>query len=289
MNHSATLPLLLTFLLAALDTSPAAAEGTYQVETVRDIPYRDLVAGEDAAAGKNKLDLYLPKGKKDFPVLFFVHGGAWRHGDKQFLGVYSALGRFWAKNGVGTVVINYRLSPAYQHPAHIQDVAKAFAWTQRNIGQHGGRPDQIFLFGHSAGGHLISLLATDESWLKAEGLSLKNIRGVMPLSGVYDINGLSPGMFTAAFGTDLEKRQKASPLTHVTANHPPFLIMYADGDFPTCDRTSERFCEVLRTCQCQARTLEIKQTNHATVLLKTCVAGDPVVKTIREFMEALLD
>src|SRR5205823_5671892 len=104
--------------------------------------------------------------------VFFVHGGAWRNGDKSgILGVYSALGRFLVRHGLGAVIINYRLSPAVRHPAHVQDVAKAFAWTHKNIARYGGRPDQIFLCGHSAGGHLVALLATDPTYLKAEGLT----------------------------------------------------------------------------------------------------------------------
>jgi len=74
-----------------------------------------------------------------------------------------------------------------KHPEHIKDVARAFAWTVKNCEKWGGRPDQIFLAGHSAGGHLVSLLATDESYLKAEGLKLSDIKGVMAISGVYRI------------------------------------------------------------------------------------------------------
>ena len=86
-------------------------------------------------------------------MIFFVHGGAWRHGDKRYLGVYSSLAMCLARHGLGTVVPNYRLSPAVQHPEHIKDVARAFAWTRKHIGNYGGCPDQIFVSGHSAGAH----------------------------------------------------------------------------------------------------------------------------------------
>src|SRR5262245_63836394 len=108
------------------------AEKTFEVEVVADIDY---YKGDDADKIKHKLDLYLPKGQKDFPVLFFVHGGAWKSGDRK---LYGKLGETFAKNGVGTVIISYRLSPKVQHPAHIEDVAKAFAWTVKNIAKHGG-------------------------------------------------------------------------------------------------------------------------------------------------------
>src|SRR5262249_27444380 len=103
----------LLFLAVALSPALAADEKkpeprTFEVETVKDLAYYD---GKDADPKKHKLDLYLPKDHKDFPVLLFVHGGAWSTGDRNYFGVYAALGRFYAKHGLGTVVISYRLSP----------------------------------------------------------------------------------------------------------------------------------------------------------------------------------
>src|SRR5438552_17604452 len=88
--------------------------GPFDVEVVKDIAYQE---GDDP---KHKLDLYLPKGQKDFPVLFFVHGGSWRSGDR---GLYGKVASIFARNGVGMVVPSYRLSPKVKHPAHGKDVA----------------------------------------------------------------------------------------------------------------------------------------------------------------------
>ncbi|HKI31232.1 MAG TPA: alpha/beta hydrolase fold domain-containing protein, partial [Gemmataceae bacterium] len=155
--------------------------GNFEVKEVKDIAYYE---GDDADPKKHKLDLFLPKGQKDFPVLIFVHGGAWVFGDRK---MYGSLGNTFAKNGIGTVVISYRLTPQVQHPGHIEDVARAFAWTHENIGKYGGKADQIFVSGQSAGGHLTALLATNETYLKAHKLSLKDIKGAIPISGVYTI------------------------------------------------------------------------------------------------------
>src|SRR5262245_52773947 len=135
-------------------TKPAAK--TYEVKTVKNVAYYD---GDDQHKVKHKLDLYLPTGLKDFPMLLFVHGGAWLHGDKDFgFGFYGGLAKTYAKQGVGVAVTNYRLSPDVKHPEHVKDVARAFAWLHKNAGKHGGKADQLFICGHSAGGHLVSLL-----------------------------------------------------------------------------------------------------------------------------------
>jgi acetyl esterase/lipase len=273
--------------LAAWSEARAAApasEKTYEVEVKADIPYYQ---GKDAHNIKHKLDLYLPSGKKNFPVLFFVHGGAWRIGDKGQFGLYSSIGKCFAGQGVGTVIPNYRLSPKVVHPAHIQDVARSFAWTFKNIKKYGGNPEAIFLGGHSAGGHLVSLLATDDTYLKAQGLTLKAIKGVMPVSGIFKIPNRA--VFDPMFGKDVEVRKKASPITHARADAPPFLIIYASNDFPECDKPAVlAFCNALKKKKCPAETLEVNYRNHMTILFLLRFSGDPATKAMMAFINKKL-
>jgi acetyl esterase/lipase len=81
-------------------------KAAHEVEVVKDLAYYE---GADADKVRHKLDLYLPKGQKDYPVLFFIHGGGWQRGSKNGSG---GLGKTLAKNGIGMVTINYRLTPA---------------------------------------------------------------------------------------------------------------------------------------------------------------------------------
>jgi acetyl esterase/lipase len=249
--------------------------GPYEVEKVTNLAYYD---GADADPVRHRLDVYYPKGQKDYPVLFFVHGGAWRFGNKD---MYAALGNTFAKNGVGVVITNYRLSPKVQHPGHIEDVARAFAWAHKNVGTYGGRSDQLFVCGHSAGGHLVALLATDESYLKAHGLSLKDIKGAIPMSGVYVVSPL----LQEAFGKDTAVHKKASPQTHVQGNHPPALIIYADKDYLTIDTMSEQFCKKLKDNKCQAATLKVADRTHITIIVSFAAnEGDPATQAVLQFI-----
>jgi acetyl esterase/lipase len=294
----------LAFLPRANSGEPVAA-GQRPIRIIRDIEYRPLCPGEDPAKEKNKLDLYLPKDRTGFPVLFFVHGGAWRHGDKQFLGVYATLGMHWARNGIGVVVVNYRLSPEVKHPEHIKDVARAFAWTHDNIGRYGGLPDQIFGCGHSAGGHLVALLATDEQYLRAEKLDPTAIRGVIPISGVFRVYGFElagpAGVgragrgqdgaerprftpFATIFGTDEKLRKEASPLDHVRPGLPPFLIFYAEYDLPQLGRMARDFASALQQAGCPAQITEVKKSNHISILVNLSRDKDPVSEAICRFI-----
>jgi len=88
---------------------------------------------------RQKLDLYIPEKAKNAAVLIFVHGGSWRNGDKSG---YDHIGNTFAKKGYLTIPINYRLSPE-PWPAHIEDVALAFAWVKKNIAELGGDVEVI--------------------------------------------------------------------------------------------------------------------------------------------------
>ena len=68
------------------------------------------------------------------------------------------------EQGYAVVAVNYRLSPAVKCPAHVEDVAQAFAWTRKNIGKYGGDQDRIFVGGGSAGGHISLIAAHNPSW-----------------------------------------------------------------------------------------------------------------------------
>jgi acetyl esterase/lipase len=265
----------LLLIPSARADDPKPSGTSPEVETVKDVAYYD---GPDADPVKHRLDLYLPKGRKDFPVLFFVHGGAWKSGDKK---IYAPLGEVFARQGLGTVIINYRLSPGVKHPAQVQDVAKAFAWAHANVGRYGGRADEVFACGHSAGGHLVSLLATDDGYLKAEKLALADVKAVVSISGVYLI---VPPLFSATFGKDVAGYKDASPLEHVKGNHPPFLILYGDRDFPTCDVFSERMCEALTEAKCEACTLKVKDRDHISIIKRMLDEGDPTANSIVDFI-----
>jgi acetyl esterase/lipase len=262
---------------AAPAAGPVETDAGFEVVRHTDIPYRT-----DPAADKerHRLDVYVPKGCKDFPVVFFVHGGSWRSGNKSY---YVAIGNTFAKLGIGVVVTNYRLSPQVKHPAHIEDVAKAFAWTCANIGKFGGRPDRIFACGHSAGGHLVSLLATDPTYLKAENRSPADIAGVIAVSGVYRIYH-DFGLFNRVFGKDEEVCRQASPINHVGGKLPPFLIAYADTDYPQLDTMAEDMYAALKKAACPAALLKLKDRNHFTIILKMIDPADPLHRALLKFV-----
>jgi acetyl esterase/lipase len=295
-------------------------QGALEVEEVLDVAYRE---DPKASTFRHRLDMYLPKGKKDYPVVVLVHGGAWMVGDNRCCGLYPTIARFLAGQGIGVVLPNYRLSPGVRHPEHVQDLARAVAWTRKNIAEHGGGPERIYLLGHSAGGHLVALLATDESYLKAEGLTGAAIKGVIAADGVYRIphgsmdftvggwgtrafrldqmyplrTDMSPlpnlpipgipgnlNVFGPVFGDDPKERDNASPVTHVRRGLPPFLILSADHDLPTLPEMADEFQKALLRAGCDSRLLKLEKRNHNSLMFSAITPEDPAARAILEFV-----
>ena len=149
------------------------------MRVIRDLPY---LQGANYADDKDKLDLYLPEGRRNAPVIVSYYGNQLMGGDKS---EDEFVGRRFASAGFVTAVVNYRLSPAVSHPAHIQDAAASFAWVKRHIAEYGGNADRVFVIGYSAGGILRPCSSTDPRYLAAHKLSPRDIRGVVPVSAFY--------------------------------------------------------------------------------------------------------
>jgi acetyl esterase/lipase len=192
----------------------------------------DVAYGE---AAQQRLDVYSAKGGPEVkarPVVVWVHGGGWRTGDKDNRSGTN-LCKAWANTGVVMVNLNYRLTPDVVHPAHVEDVAAGVAWVHKNIAKHGGDPQKIFLLGHSAGAHLVSLVATNPQYLKVHRLVPNSaLAGVLAIdTASYDlVTTRTPAvrkMIYDAFGDDRETLASASPLPQAKAHRdtcPPFII-----------------------------------------------------------------
>ena len=248
-----------------------------EVEKHADMTYRE---GPEDEAAKHKLDVYSPKGKTNAPVLFFIHGGAWKTGDRS---QYLPLGNRFAREGFVTVVPSYRLAPKHPHPAQIEDVAAAFAWTLRHVAEYGGDTNRIYVGGHSAGGHLAALLSLDEHHLAPYQLSPKNIRGVLALSGVYDLT--EGDSFNTAFGKDAQSRKDASPLFHVKEKAPPFLVTYCQWDYFSLPAQAKDFSKALGNAGAPVELVYIPAQSHISEMINIPRENDPTVAAALKFMK----
>ena len=203
---------------------------------------------------KPTLNIFQPRNKKfkNNPVLVFVHGGNWNSGDKK---LYSFFGRNFARKGITTVIVGYTLSPNADYNEMAIEVGKAVEWTKENISKYNGNPDEIFLTGHSAGGHLVALVATNPKYLKdksiVKGIILNDAAG---LDMKHYLEEIPPTQEEANYLTTWTSNpyewKNASPIYFLDKNSPPFMI-YTGGTktYQSIQVTNERFLNELHKYQ----------------------------------------
>lgn len=241
-------------------------------------------------SGLQSLDLYGVAPGAGRPIMAFIHGGGWAFGDKANI----PHGRDKAAAFTPRFVyasLNYRLSPAAKHPAHVEDVAAAIAWLHNNAESFGGDPARLYVMGHSAGAHLAALVATDERRLAAHKLPLSAIRGVVPLDGAgYDLTVEAPKViktrlllgkwYRDAFGANPAGWADASPIRHVAPGKgiAPFLIVHtARADAVTQSRA---LAAALRKAGASADLLATPKQGHAEVNRQFGRDGDMVTQRV---------
>ena len=121
------------------------------------------------------------------PVLVFIHGGYWRSLDKSD---HSFIAPSFNADGALVVVPNYALCPAVSVEHIVLQMARALAWVWRHAPQYGGDPSRIALAGHSAGGHLATMLLSCRWKQIDEELPVQPVAGALSVSGLYDMEPL---------------------------------------------------------------------------------------------------
>jgi len=210
------------------------------------------------------LDVHRPApGLAGAPVVVFLHGGSWRHGDR--LG-YRFVGQRLAAAGALVLVPDYRKAPGHAFPDFMHDAAAAVAWARDNASRLGGDPDRLFLMGHSAGAHIVALLATDGRYLAQAGLRPADLAGVVALAGPYDFLPLTDPELREVFGPEA-RWPESQPVNFVGGDEPPFLLMHGDRDRIVWPRNSERLAARLAAAGSEARYVPIEGVGHIRILL----------------------
>jgi len=233
MKH---LPIALLMSFAVLIT---AMDAVAQEPTFTNVPY--VTNGGE----RQQLDIYLPKNYQEtekLPVVVWIHGGGWQSGNKD-----NMPGKVLLEQGYACVSINYRLSEQAIFPAQIEDCKAAIRWLRANAKIYHFDPERIGVWGSSAGGHLVALLGTTNNkkvFDVGENLDQSStVQAVCDLFGPTDLvtffdmperkNNPNNPIEKLLGGSGTEKKELAalaSPMTHVSKESPPFLILHGTAD-----------------------------------------------------------
>jgi acetyl esterase/lipase len=288
---------------ARLETLPslvallAIAVSSVEAQTVsRDLAY------VESGHPRQVLDVYAPAGAEGRPVVFWIHGGGWQAGDKSSVALKP---QAFMDAGLVFVSTNYRLLPDVDMETIVRDVARSIGWVSRHIAEYGGDPERLLIMGHSAGAQLAALIATDQRYLEAEGLSPSILKGCVPVDGdTYDIpavilteevrrqaHGQPPPTFghRQKFGNDPEKHREFSAVTHVAEGKgiPPFLVLYVRGH-PYTSAQAQRLGSALEHSRVPVTLVGARDTNHSRLNDDLGREGDPSTAELFKFVADVL-
>lgn len=285
-------PLLGTLLLlsvpALTQERPPAARLPAGVRALRDLEY-------GRADGKPLLlDLYLPeKPAAALPLIVWVHGGGWSAGTKANTPALPMVGR-----GYAVASVEYRLSGQARFPAQIHDCKAAVRWLRARAKEYGLDPGRFGAWGSSAGGHLVALLGTSGGVkeLGGEGGNpdqSSRVQAVCDWFGPTDLLRMrdfpsridhdAPGspesrLIGGPIQENREKAARANPITYVTKDDPPFLIMHGDQDPLVPHNQSELLRDALQKTGVEVTLHTVRGAGHG-------FGGPPLLDLVGQFFD----
>jgi acetyl esterase/lipase len=248
-----------------------------------DIDYREGKYPDDYAASRCRLNLQIPDGVENFTTIVWFHGGGIQDGDKDNDETQNLI-RFFTASGYCAAPVNYRLYPEARYPDFIDDAAAAFAWIANHIKDHGGNPDSLFLSGHSAGAYIAAMVGIAPQFLKAYGVSLDQIRGVIPISGQV----MNHARIREEYNHDISNTDihETGPCYYASKDAPPFLCLWGDNDLEGRREENLKFTECMKKSgNRESRCAEINHRDHLSIIHKLPEPRDPAALFILEFIE----
>jgi acetyl esterase/lipase len=259
----------------ASDAQPPSPD---DVEVLRDVPFGKV--------NGRVLTMHIVRPKptspavKPMPVIVWIHGGAWISGSKDS-GIPLLLP--FAKRGYFCASISYRFSKEAKFPAQIEDCKCAIRFLRAKAKEFNIDTERIGVWGESAGGHLAAMLGTAGDVKEFEGSGgwegfSSRVSAVCDWFGPSDLLGMVSGQSTIdRTGPDCpealliggpllenkDKAIKASPITYVTPNDPPFLIMHGDKDMVVPFSQSKRLFDALKKAGVEVTMVKLKGAGHA--------------------------
>ena len=241
-----------------------------------------------------KLDVYVPvpplqrlparPGRK-LAVVVYVHGGGWIHGTRKH--VYR-IPDFITSLGYIFVAMDYRLVPHTDIEGQTRDVADAINWVEAHVANYGGDPTRIAIMGHSAGAHLVTMVAV-RHLVHVEGVISDDVQAYdMP---AYDaMRGGLGYPYKQAFGSDPVKWVRWSPITYLrrSSDIPPHLMMFSGSDGARRRALTADYARELSLRGCGVTVFDGSSYNHGTIARYLGRPNDAASAAVRRFLRRVI-
>lgn len=276
----------------------------YEINIIKDVPYRD--GGKTEGPDSRTLDLYVPQGKENFPLLFFLHGGGFIHYDWT-KDSYADYCRTVAGEGIAVAAANYRLYPEYKgmpkeinkafcedpdgvFHGFLDDAAAALAFARENLGKYGPFSGDVFLGGHSAGAWLGMMLLFNGTYLLSHGVDPSE------LAGCIFASGQPTSHFSVLYARGMDPRltliDDAAPMYYLKSLKVPQLVTMAERDIRGRALQTQLYLDTLRTIgyEGDVEYVEYKGRTHDNCIVpdaeapdSPCALHDDTVRFIKKY------
>jgi acetyl esterase/lipase len=223
------------------------------------------------------LDVYQPPSNGPHPVVVQIYGGAWQRGAPED---DARLASLLADKGFLVFAIDYRHAPQWQWPAQIDDVRSAIGWIREHAAERGGDPSRLALLGRSAGAHLALLAAYDPK--SAPIAAVVSYYGPVDLTDGYrnppspdplDVRSIEEAFLGGTPDQFADRYREASPITHVSGQVPPSLLIYGSRDHIVLSRFGAMLDARLRAAGATSVFLQIPWAEHAFDAIPNGLSG----------------
>ena len=287
-------------ILVGCAAAMALAAQSPQPKALRNLEFARLESGPLA------LDLYVPETGGPFPLIVWIHGGAYRSGDKGGIWYKPILDQ--TQRGYAVASIDYRLSGVAKFPALVHDAKAAVRWLRANAARYNLKADRIVVAGESAGGYQAVMLGTSGGVAELEGASgnpreSSRVQGVIDFFGPTDFLAMDDGASSCKtplvhrvpdspesqlLGCNLndcpDKAKGSSPITYVGKDSPPFLILHGTSDCQVPHSQSQRLYDALGAAGVKADLHLLPDVGHGDQRFMT----PETEKWVSQFVDSVL-
>ncbi|MEO6636823.1 MAG: alpha/beta hydrolase [Ginsengibacter sp.] len=234
------------------------------------VVFRDIFYGTHPLECLDVFPAAIPNAK----TLVFIHGGYWHLLDKK---MFHFLAPAFLEKNVTIVLLNYPLAPLVSMDTIVSSCRRAMVWLQNNLTNYNGNPKQVYVAGHSAGGHLACMLACDNN--------TNFLKGIISLSGLYDLEPLRLSDINTILQMDSAMSVRNSPID-VGLVHPCPLLLAVGGD--ETDEFKEQAHKMYEYCNDKRHDVQlmyIPGKNHFSILDAVTEPGSLLQSAIFRLME----
>ena len=244
-----------------------------KLPVIKDIAYGSLQ--------RERLDIYSslqPQSK----TLIFIHGGYWQMLDKS---MFHFIANGFHSYGVTTVLLTYPLAPEVSIDQIVVSCRNAIKWLYSNIPAFNGDPNQMYVVGHSAGGHLAAMLMATDWKLFISGLSANVLKGICAVSGLFNLVPIHLSYLNKVLKMDMETAKSNSPVRLEPSNSCPLIVAVGEAESAEFNDQSKEFYTCWKNKGIDNQLLQMPRQNHYSIAETIVDPQSSLHQALRQLMK----